>query len=85
MLGDHYRLDNFSFTLLHECAHVIKHLQNPGDACVDYEDSRCDYESCGAAKDPSRDHRRGIRRETGNYRLFSSLVGYRIVGKALAE
>jgi HTH-type transcriptional regulator/antitoxin HigA len=35
MLGDHDWLDNFWFTLLHECAHVIKHVQTPGEAFVD--------------------------------------------------
>jgi HTH-type transcriptional regulator / antitoxin HigA len=29
------RIDNFWFTLLHECAHVWKHLNNPGDVFLD--------------------------------------------------
>ena len=29
------RLDNFWFTLLHECVHVWKHLSNPGDVFLD--------------------------------------------------
>lgn len=29
------RIDNFWFTLLHECAHVWKHLSNPGDVFLD--------------------------------------------------
>lgn len=29
------RLDNFWFTLLHECMHVWKHLSNPGDVFLD--------------------------------------------------
>ena len=29
------RLDNFWFTLLHECVHVWKHLNNPGDVFLD--------------------------------------------------
>ena len=34
------RIDHFWFTLLHELAHVMKHLSNPGDAFLDrLEDS----------------------------------------------
>ena len=34
------RVDHFWFTLLHELAHVAKHLSNPGDAFLDrLEDS----------------------------------------------
>lgn len=29
------RIDNFWFTLLHECVHVWKHLSNPGDVFLD--------------------------------------------------
>src|SRR5258706_6633836 len=29
------RLDNFWFTLLHECVHVWRHLSNPGDVFLD--------------------------------------------------
>lgn len=29
------RLDNFWFTLVHECVHVWKHLSNPGDVFLD--------------------------------------------------
>lgn len=29
------RIDNFWFTLLHECAHVWKHLNRPGDVILD--------------------------------------------------
>lgn len=29
------RLDNFWFTLIHECMHVWKHLSNPGDVFLD--------------------------------------------------
>lgn len=29
------RIDNFWFTLLHECAHIWKHLSNPGDVFLD--------------------------------------------------
>lgn len=29
------RIDNFWFTLLHECVHVWKHLNNPGDVFLD--------------------------------------------------
>jgi HTH-type transcriptional regulator/antitoxin HigA len=29
------RIDNFWFTLLHECAHVWKHLSRPGDVILD--------------------------------------------------
>ncbi|VWB11551.1 ImmA/IrrE family metallo-endopeptidase [Burkholderia metallica] len=29
------RLDNFWFTLLHECAHIWKHLSRPGDVILD--------------------------------------------------
>ena len=29
------RVDNFWFTLLHECVHVWKHLSNPGDVFLD--------------------------------------------------
>ncbi len=29
------RLDNFWFTLMHECAHVWKHLSRPGDVILD--------------------------------------------------
>ena len=31
----HDRLDNFWFTLLHECAHVLYHLSKPGETFVD--------------------------------------------------
>lgn len=29
------RLDNFWFTLLHECVHIARHLSNPGDVFLD--------------------------------------------------
>lgn len=29
------RLDNFWFTLLHECVHISRHLSNPGDVFLD--------------------------------------------------
>jgi HTH-type transcriptional regulator / antitoxin HigA len=32
------RLDNFWFTLLHECAHVVRHLVGPGSTAGEYYD-----------------------------------------------
>ena len=117
----HDRLDNFWFTLLHECVHVIKHLKKPGETFVDdtekpYDTDEKEIEANRLARDsliPQEVWRRSdanrlksvdsimslaeelkihpaivagrIRRETGNYKLFSSLVGYSTVSKLLSE
>ncbi len=105
------RIDYFWFTLLHELAHVMKHLSAPGDAFLDrLEDHEAtealEIEANKIAKDalipraawrrseiaiaPTRQRIQNlarelsvhpaivagrVRRETGNYRLFSDLVG----------
>ena len=115
----HNRLDNFWFTLLHECAHIIKHLQKPGETFVDdtegsFDSDAKEIEANRLARDTlipqdvwrRRDASRlktieaittlsqelkihpaivagRLRRESGNYKLFSSLVGYGEVRKAL--
>lgn len=107
----HDRIDSFWFTLLHELAHVMKHLSAPGDAFLDrledHEASEAvEIEANKIARDaliPRAAWRRSevaiaptrqrvislarellvhpaivagrVRRETGNYRLFSDLVG----------
>src|SRR6266567_1368012 len=117
----HDRLDNFWFTLLHECAHVIKHLQKPGETFVDdtekpYDVDEKEVEANRMARDsliPQHIWRQSdanrlktisaimtlaeelkispaiiagrIRRETGNYRLFASLIGHRGVSKVLSS
>lgn len=108
----HDRLDNFWFTLLHECAHVILHLHSPGDTFIDDTEKSFDVdeheiEANRFARDcliPQEVWRNSdanrlktpesilelaealkispaivagrIRKETGNYKLFSSLVGH---------
>ena len=115
----HDRLDNFWFTLVHECVHVIKHLKTPGESFVDdteraFDANEEEVEANRIARDsliPPEDWRRSdanrqrsveaimslaetlrihpaivagrIRRETANYKLFSSLVGHRLVKKVL--
>jgi HTH-type transcriptional regulator/antitoxin HigA len=105
------RIDYFWFTLLHELAHVMKHLSAPGDAFLDRLDDHeateaLEIEANKIARDalipraawrrsevavaPNRQRILGlarelsvhpaivagrVRRETGNYRLFSDLVG----------
>jgi HTH-type transcriptional regulator / antitoxin HigA len=105
------RIDYFWFTLLHELAHVMKHLSSPGDAFLDrLEDHEAtetlELEANKIARDaliPRAAWRRSevavvptrqrilslarelsvhpaivagrVRRETGNYRIFSDLVG----------
>ncbi len=114
------RLDNFWFTLLHECAHVVRHLETPGETFVDDTEKsfdtdvkeieanrlardtlisqevwrRCDanrlktVEAINALADELKIHPAivagRIRRETGNYRIFSALVGHGELKKALA-
>lgn len=109
------RIDYFWFTLLHELAHVMKHLSSPGDAFLDrLEDFEAtealELEANKIARDaliPRATWRRSevavaptrqrilslarelsvhpaivagrVRRETGNYRIFSDLVGSREV------
>lgn len=115
----HDRLDNFWFTLLHECAHVVHHLRHPGETFVDdteqpFDNDEKEVEANKVARDsliPPGAWRRSeasriksieaanslakelrispaivagrIRRESGNYRVLSSIVGYGHVGKAL--
>jgi len=115
----HDRLDNFWFTLFHECVHIIKHLERPGETFVDdterpYDSDAKELEANRLARDtliPQDAWRRSpasrfrtpdairtlaeelkihpavvagrIRRETGNYKVFSSLVGYGMVKKVL--
>lgn len=115
----HDRLDNFWFTLLHECAHVALHLRTPGEAFLDDTESDVDHdtrevEANRLARDtliPQDLWRRSdanrlktphairalagqlrihpaivagrIRRESGNYKLFSSMVGYKMVTRGL--
>jgi HTH-type transcriptional regulator/antitoxin HigA len=105
------RIDYFWFTLLHELAHLMKHLSAPGDAFLDrLEDHEAteslELEANKIARDaliPRATWRRSevaiaptrqrilslarelsvhpaivagrVRRETGNYRMFSDLVG----------
>lgn len=114
------RLDNFWFTLMHECAHVVRHLETPGETFVDDTEKsfdtdvkeieanrlardtlisqevwrRCDanrlktVEAINALADELKIHPAivagRIRRETGNYRIFSALVGHGELKKALA-
>ena len=106
------RIDHFWFTLLHELAHVMKHLSSPGDAFLDrLEDHEAtetlELEANKIARDaliPRAAWRRSevavaptrqriislardlsvhpaivagrVRRETGNYRIFTDLVGF---------
>ena len=115
----HDRLDNFWFTLLHECVHVLHHLHRPGEAFVDdtenpFDNDEKEVEANKVARDaliPPSAWRRSeasriksieavnslatelkispaivagrIRRESGNYRALSSMIGYGHVGKAL--
>ena len=115
----HDRLDNFWFTLLHECVHIIKHLHTPEERFVDdiersFVTDEKEIEANRVARDaliPQEAWRHSdasrlktveainrlatslkihpaivagrIRRETGNYKLFSSLVGHREVKKLL--
>jgi len=115
----HDRLDNFWFTLLHECAHIIKHLHTLGETFVDdterpFDTDEKEIEANRLARDsliPQEAWRHTdanrlktpeainalaadlkihpaivagrIRRETGNYKLFSSIVGNRAVRKLL--
>jgi HTH-type transcriptional regulator/antitoxin HigA len=115
----HDRLDNFWFTLLHECAHVVHHLRHPGETFVDdtekpFDGDEKEVEANKVARDtliPPSAWRRSeaarvksidaayhlanelrispaivagrIRRESGNYRLLSSMVGYGQVGSTL--
>ena len=115
----HDRLDNFWFTLLHECVHIIKHLHSPGETFVDdiersFETDEKEIEANRLARDsliPQEAWRHSdasrlktveaintlatslkihpaivagrIRRETGNYKLFASLVGHREVKEVL--
>lgn len=105
------RVDNFWFTLLHELAHVAKHLSNPGDAFLDRLEDRdttdaLEIEANRIARDalipraawrrsevvsaPSRERilqfadeqmihpaivAGRVRRESGNFRVFSDLLG----------
>jgi HTH-type transcriptional regulator/antitoxin HigA len=114
------RLDNFWFTLLHECVHVIKHLDAPGETFVDdtegpFDIDEKEIEANRLTRDsliPQEAWRRSdasrlksveaikalagelrihpaivagrIRRETGNYKLLSSLVGHGLVKKVLS-
>lgn len=113
------RLDNFWFTLLHECAHLVLHIKSPGDTFVDDTETRADtdeaeleanrlardtlippgvWRTSDAAKVRTVDSVLAlaaelrinpaivagrIRRETGNYKLFSGLVGHKKVKEAL--
>ena len=113
----HDRLDNFWYTLLHECAHIIKHLTRPDQVFVDdiegsHDTDVHEIEANRLARDTlisQEDWRHSdanrlktpeaivglaeklkihtaivagrIRRETGNYKLFSSLVGYGVPTK----
>jgi HTH-type transcriptional regulator / antitoxin HigA len=106
------RIDYFWFTLLHELAHVMKHLSSPGDAFLDRLEDReatevLEVEANKIARDtliPRATWRRSevavaptrqrilslarelsvhpaivagrVRRETGNYRVFTDLVGW---------
>ena len=117
----HNRLDNFWFTLLHECVHVGRHLNSPGETYVDdteksYDTDKNEIEANRLARDtliPQEVWRHSdanrlksaesiiglagelkihpaivagrIRRETGNYKLFSSLVGYGVPKDVLGE
>lgn len=114
----HDRLDNFWFTLMHECVHLIKHLHEPGDVFVDDVEDQDgtdakELEANRIARDsliPAAIWRSSaapklrtvdavqelatrlrinpaivagrIRRETGNYKILTSLVGYKCVSKA---
>jgi HTH-type transcriptional regulator/antitoxin HigA len=114
----HDRLDNFWFTLMHECAHILRHL-SPGDRYVDdtegaYEGDAKEVEANRIARDsliPPAAWRASrapklkteeavcafaqqlrvspaivagrIRRESGNYNILSSLVGFKQVSKLL--
>ena len=105
------RVDHFWFTLLHELAHVAKHLSNPGDAFLDrLEDSdltevleidanriardalisRAAWRRSEVVSAPSRERilqfadeqmihpaivAGRVRRESGNFRAFSELLG----------
>lgn len=116
----HDRLDNFWYTLLHECGHIIKHLDRPGETFVDeiersYDADANEVEANRMARDtliPQESWRHSdanrlktaeaiidlagklkihtaivagrIRRETENYKLFSSLVGYGVPKKVLS-
>jgi HTH-type transcriptional regulator/antitoxin HigA len=113
------RLDNFWFTLLHECVHLIRHLKEPGDTYVDdteatFELDSKEVEANKIARDaliPPAAWRSSvapklrtpesvralanelkisasivagrIRRDSGNYKLLSALVGHGCVGKVL--
>lgn len=115
------RLDHFWFTLLHELAHVAKHLSNPGDAFLDrLEDSDAtealEIEANRIARDalipraawrrselvsaPSRERilefaaqqmihpaivAGRVRRESGNFRVFSELLGSNEVRRQFPE
>ena len=105
------RIDHFWFTLLHELAHVMKHLSNPGDSFLDrLEDSDAtealEIEANRIARDtlisraawrrsevvaaPSKERiirfakeqmvhpaivAGRVRRESGNFRVYSDLLG----------
>jgi HTH-type transcriptional regulator/antitoxin HigA len=115
----HDRLDNFWFTLLHECVHIVKHLRQPGELFVDDTENSSEpdvkeaeanrlardalispaaWRSSPAPKLKTADSVREfaaqlrispaivagrIRRESGNYNILSSLVGYKEVSKIL--
>jgi HTH-type transcriptional regulator/antitoxin HigA len=115
----HDRLDNFWFTLLHECVHIMRHLHTPGETFVDdterpFDTDEKEIEANRLARDsliPQEAWRHSdanrlktpeainalatdlkihpaivagrIRREAGNYKLFSSMVGHRAVKKVL--
>lgn len=115
------RLDNFWFTLLHELAHVLLHLDNKQEVFLDNTELDPDGErkeieankyaqealiprsiwnrsnafrnqTTEAIKDLAEELRihpaiiaGRIRKETGNYRRFSRLVGHKQVRKQLAE
>jgi HTH-type transcriptional regulator/antitoxin HigA len=117
----HDRLDNFWFTLLHECAHVVHHLRHPGETFVDdtetpFDNDEKEVEANRVARDtliPLSAWRRSdaarlktieaaqrlanelkispaivagrIRREAGNYKLLSSMVGYGCVSPVLGQ
>lgn len=111
------RIDNFWFTLIHECMHVWRHLSNPGDVfldrLVDKESNeevereanrlardflipRSEWRSASVRQMPTKSGINAfaaelgihpaivagrIQKESGNYAIFSDMVGRGELGK----
>ncbi len=78
----HNRLDNFWFTLLHECVHVSRHLNSPGDTYVDdtekfYDTDKNEIEENRVARDTLIPQEAWRHSDANRLKLSESILGLR--------